>query len=66
MQMPAPVAALRVEDLAPLPSKVDPAVTNKKEALRKRAIAAKGMSSTILTGPQGLMEEQKKKGTLIA
>ena len=44
MQMPAPVAALRVEDLAPLPSKVDPAVTNKKEALRKRAIAAKGMS----------------------
>lgn len=49
----------------PPPTRDDPEVNAAAAAERKRRLAAKGRSSTILTGPTGLKQEENVGKTLL-
>ena len=49
----------------PLPTRDDPAVNEAAEAERRRRLAARGIGSTILTGPLGVTEEANVGKTLL-
>lgn len=52
---PAPIAA---------PTRDDPQVVNEQRSARRRAISARGRSSTLLTGGQGLDDDEANVGRL--